>query len=57
MTARHRPSAGHASVGGMQTLIAEDLLLLLLDDEKGTLAASDKVRPLVDEEVFTSQAR
>ena len=31
----------------MQTLIAEDLLLLLLDDESGTLAASDKVRPLL----------
>ncbi len=31
----------------MQTLIAEDLLLLLLDDEKGTLAASDKVQPLL----------
>jgi hypothetical protein len=31
----------------MQTLIAEDLLLLLLDDEKGTLAASDKVQPLM----------
>lgn len=28
-------------------LIAEDLLLLLLDDESGTLAASDKVRPLL----------
>ena len=31
----------------MQTLIAEDLLLLLLDDAKGTLAASDKVQPLL----------
>ncbi|WP_457206326.1 GOLPH3/VPS74 family protein [Nocardioides sp. P5_C9_2] len=31
----------------MQTLIAEDLLLLLLDDERGTLAASDKVQPLL----------
>lgn len=31
----------------MQTLIAEDLLLLLLDDTKGTLAASDKVQPLL----------
>ena len=31
----------------MQTLIAEDLLLLLLDDEKGTLAAADKIQPLL----------
>ena len=31
----------------MQTLIAEDLLLLLLDDAKGTLAASDKIQPLL----------
>ncbi|KRF36561.1 GOLPH3/VPS74 family protein [Nocardioides sp. Soil805] len=31
----------------MRTLIAEDLLLLLLDDEKGTLSASDKMRPLL----------
>ena len=31
----------------MQTLIAEDLLLLLLDDAKGTMAASDKVQPLL----------
>lgn len=31
----------------MQTLIAEDLLLLLLDDEKGTLAQSDKIQPLL----------
>jgi hypothetical protein len=31
----------------MRTLIAEDLLLLLLDDEKGTVAASDKVQPLL----------
>jgi len=31
----------------MQTLIAEDLLLLLLDDTKGTLAASDKIQPLL----------
>jgi hypothetical protein len=29
------------------TLIAEDLLLLLLDDEKGTLAASEKIQPLL----------
>lgn len=28
-------------------MIAEDLLLLLLDDEKGTLAQSDKIRPLL----------
>ena len=31
----------------MTTLIAEDVLLLLLDDEKGTLAHADKVRPLL----------
>lgn len=31
----------------MQTLIAEDLLLLLLDDDKGTLAHSDKIQPLL----------
>jgi hypothetical protein len=31
----------------MHTLIAEDLLLLLLDDEKGTVAASDEVQPLL----------
>jgi hypothetical protein len=31
----------------MPTLIAEDLLLLLLDDEKGTFAAPDKVQPLM----------
>ncbi|WP_411285232.1 GOLPH3/VPS74 family protein [Lapillicoccus sp.] len=31
----------------METLIAEDLLLLLLDDESGKLAASDKIRPLL----------
>lgn len=31
----------------MQTLIAEDLLLLLLDDEKGTLAHSDKIQPVL----------
>lgn len=31
----------------MRMLIAEDLLLLLLDDEKGTVAASDKVQPLL----------
>ena len=29
------------------TLIAEDLLLLLLDDDKGTLAQSDKIQPLL----------
>lgn len=29
------------------TLIAEDLLLLLLDDDKGTLAHSDKIQPLL----------
>ncbi|QIK77114.1 GOLPH3/VPS74 family protein [Nocardioides piscis] len=31
----------------MSTLIAEDLLLLLLDDETGRLAHSDKIRPLL----------
>ena len=31
----------------MPTLIAEDLLLLLLDDDKGTLAQSDKIQPLL----------
>lgn len=31
----------------MHTLIAEDLLLLLLDDEKGTLAQSDKIQPVL----------
>jgi len=31
----------------MPTLIAEDLLLLLLDDEKGTLTHSDKIQPLL----------
>ncbi|MCW2833355.1 MAG: family phosphoprotein [Nocardioides sp.] len=31
----------------MGTLIAEDLLLLLLDDETGALAASDRIRPLL----------
>ncbi len=36
-----------ATVGAMQTLIAEDLLLLLLDDESGALAASDKIQPLL----------
>ena len=30
----------------METLVAEDLLLLLLDDEKGTLAASGNAQPL-----------
>ena len=30
----------------MEMLVAEDLLLLLLDDEKGTLAASSNARPL-----------
>lgn len=29
------------------TLIAEDLLLLLLDDDKGTLAHSDKIQPVL----------
>lgn len=29
------------------TLIAEDLLLLLLDDDRGTLAQSDKIQPLL----------
>ena len=31
----------------MHTLIAEDLLLLLLDDESGTLAQSDKIQPVL----------
>jgi hypothetical protein len=31
----------------MQTLIAEDLLLLLLDDDAGTLNHSDKIQPLL----------
>ena len=31
----------------MTTLIAEDLLLLLLDDESGTLAHSEQVQPLL----------
>ncbi|HXH79874.1 GOLPH3/VPS74 family protein [Nocardioides sp.] len=31
----------------METLIAEDVLLLLLDDEKGTLAHADKIQPLL----------
>ena len=31
----------------MQTLIAEDLLLLLLDDDAGTLKHSDKIQPLL----------
>ena len=31
----------------MRTLIAEDLLLLLLDDDKGTLAHSDKIQPVL----------
>src|SRR5687768_15222164 len=31
----------------MRTLIAEDLLLLLLDDDAGTLKHSDKIQPLL----------
>ena len=31
----------------MGTLIAEDLLLLLLDDDSGTLSHSDKIQPLL----------
>lgn len=31
----------------MPTLVAEDLLLLLLDDEKGTLAAASHARPVL----------
>jgi hypothetical protein len=31
----------------METLIAEDLLLLLLDDDAGTLKHSDKIQPLL----------
>src|SRR5688572_8078650 len=38
---------GPRSYGGrVETLIAEDLALLLLDDDKGTMAASSAARPL-----------
>src|SRR5690606_13157180 len=40
------PVRGAARFGSMETLIAEDLLLLLLDDDKGTMAASSYERPL-----------
>ncbi len=36
-----------ATVGAMHPLIAEDLLLLLLDDESGSVAAADKIQPLL----------
>jgi hypothetical protein len=40
----------------METLIAEDLLLLLLDDEAGTLSHSDKIQPLLGGALLTELA-